>query len=477
MNPSDFDHPDLTAYALGELDGAEAARVRQMLARSPEARHEYDRIQQAVAALKQGRSMPRRALSARQRETVLAMAQIPVRSSSNVVPFKQTRPQPASILWRTTKYAAAACLAVGAFFIGQKSVQRGSGVVAGNSPAPASEAAIVPPSPVVEVVPARSGPSLANDLVLKDFEVVLQEAPDAAPAPAGVESVTNTRPPMSAPTGPLVAKAEPPVPVAAAPAHGRLNFAGFTQTSDSPDAVIAFHPRMVKPEPVVFAGVVLAAKAPLVDKSANSNNNNNNRKKSDSQPPLIVHSWKSEIASCPWDSSRRLMRFVAQIPVDQDAMDEEDGDYRLVAKFDPTQVQAYRLVTEKHTRPGMGGTQATRFAWYEIIPTRNFRATQDKPAAIGTVEIVQPRGTPANKEGSTLKLLDRGQNWNDAREDFVFETAMVGFNQLLQGTVNTSGLNHKVVLDLAEKTKGEDAKGERAKFIQTVKQAQRAAGL
>jgi Domain of unknown function (DUF3520) len=54
---------------------------------------------------------------------------------------------------------------------------------------------------------------------------------------------------------------------------------------------------------------------------------------------------------------------------------------------------------------------------------------------------------------------------------------MVGFSLLLQGSENIGGLNHKLVLDLAEKTKGEDPKGERAKFIQVVKQARQVIGL
>ena len=170
------------------------------------------------------------------------------------------------------------------------------------------------------------------------------------------------------------------------------------------------------------------------------------------------------------------MRFVAQIPVEQPGIENFDQEYKLVAKFDPFHVQGFRLVTEKHMRPSSGGTQATRFAWYEIIPARNFSAGPDKPVTIGTITVEQPRGsTPV--DSSPHKLVDRGAVWSDAREDFIFETAMIGWSQLLQGTENTPGLNHKVVLDIAEKTKGEEPKGERAKFIGVVRQAQRAVGL
>ena len=227
-----------------------------------------------------------------------------------------------------------------------------------------------------------------------------------------------------------------------------------------------------KPVPREFAGQLLAA--PIQDKPKTAARNSTPRKP-EPQPQLVIHSWKAEIASCPWDTSRRLMRFVAQIPVDQDGVETNTRDYQISVKFDPAQVQAWRLITEKHMPPSNGGQLATRFAWYEIVPGRSFAPKNDRPATLGTLDIVQPRG--AAHDSQPLKLLDRGLAWNDAREDFVFETAMVGFNLLLQGRENVGDLNHKLVLELAEQSKDEDPKGERGKFINIVKQAQKAAGL
>ena len=171
------------------------------------------------------------------------------------------------------------------------------------------------------------------------------------------------------------------------------------------------------------------------------------------------------------------MRLVAQVPIDQPAVEVAEGDYKLIAKFDPFQVQGYRLVAEKHLPASNGSNLATRFAWYEIVPTKNFAPSREKPAVLGTFEIVQPRANGTSHDSSPLRLTDRGLSWNEAREDFVFETAMIGFSLLLQGTENVGELNHKLVLDLAEKSKGEDPKGERAKFIKAVRQARTAAGL
>jgi hypothetical protein len=80
-------------------------------------------------------------------------------------------------------------------------------------------------------------------------------------------------------------------------------------------------------------------------------------------------------------------------------------------------------------------------------------------------------------DGSKLAVLDRGASWQAAREDFLFESAVVGFGMLLRGDHRSPALNHQVVLSLAEKAKGSDASGERARFIREVSHARQAAGL
>ncbi|MEI6537831.1 MAG: hypothetical protein WCN98_20985, partial [Verrucomicrobiaceae bacterium] len=75
MKHQEYNHPDLTAFVLGELDPAASARMRRMIDSSPEIRAECARMEQVVTALKRGTSIPRRTLNARQRETVLAMSQ------------------------------------------------------------------------------------------------------------------------------------------------------------------------------------------------------------------------------------------------------------------------------------------------------------------------------------------------------------------------------------------------------------------
>jgi hypothetical protein len=48
---------------------------------------------------------------------------------------------------------------------------------------------------------------------------------------------------------------------------------------------------------------------------------------------------------------------------------------------------------------------------------------------------------------------------------------------LLRGNHQSPGLDHRLVLTLAEKSKGSDASGERGRFIRQVNEVRRAAGL
>jgi hypothetical protein len=478
MNNPDFEQPALTAFALGELGPAEAASVRRLIATSPEVRAEYERIAQTVAAMRNAPALPRRTLTQRQRETVLAMGQAPSRGPK-VVPFAKPPVRRPDAAWGFVKYAAAACLTIGAFALGQRFTPHGDVNVAAHDPLPSAPSQpVAAPAPASQVaVASASAPLTQPDIKLSRWEavsfepvlqppgiapVLLAETPPASPAPAVAAEAPKA-------ITPAVVTSRPTVPAANA-------LKSFTVAVTQAESSIPLRPQLMrvvpKPVPREFAGQVLAA--PIQEKPKTAPKNAAPRKP-DPQPPLVIHSWKAEIASCPWDSSRRLMRLVAQIPVDQDGVETNKRDYELMVKFDPAQVQAWRLITEKHMPPSNGGLLATRFVWYEIVPGRNFAPKADKPAVLGVLDIIQPRGTA--RDSQPLKLLDRGLTWNEAREDFVFETAMVGFNLLLQGRENIGNLNHKLVLELAEQSRDDDPKGERGKFITVVKQAQKAAGL
>ncbi|MEZ0277278.1 MAG: anti-sigma factor, partial [Roseimicrobium sp.] len=457
MNSQDFNSPDLTAYALGELSPKEAARVRQYLDQSPEARAELERIQTMMTVLNQAPAIPVRALHPRQRETVLAMGQIPAvpvaATSRRVVPFRppQSRvpyARPAgSVTWTVFKYAAAAALTVGAFVLGQKTATSLNGdLLASNS---GSHKDLVD-QPVTHVV---LGGTASAAVTQEPVVVATNQTP--VPAAAAAQILGSSRPstvPKSIVAVASVAERAEPAPAPAAPVpSGAPSLKGFASTASSTESRFNITPKLLRtpPMPREFAGVVLASPLPPNAKPEAP-------RKPEPQPALMVDSLKAEIASCPWDSSRRLMRIVALVPVEQNGIQNQEQDYKMVAKFDPFHVQGYRLVGEKHMPPSSGDTQATRFAWYEIVPNRNFNPSSDRPVTIGSISIEQPRGAQSPPDSSPPKMIvDRGMGWQDTREDFAFETAMVGWSLLLQGTENTGSLNYKLVLDLAEQNRGE----------------------
>lgn len=484
------DEPDLTAYAMGELDAAATTRVCQWLAEYPEAREELARIQQTLDVLQEAPSFPRRALHPRQRETVLAMAAA-TSGRNAVIPFATPQRPISRPGWTVAKYAAAASLAVGAFVLGQKTVERPPLGVEQPGLQAASPAGSIPaPEPTLVVSDAAA----TGFVAVEKANAPLPPAPSESPSSPAQPQIVQAGPPRrvnavvdaavtvsdarATASLPVVKNPAPSAPVVAHVPPQPPSLETFIIAHRDPQAMVSIQPKLLRPArlpvPEEFAGVKLAS--PM---APNAKPGPEVSRKPDPQPALSIHSWKTEIASCPWAPERRLLRVVTQIPVEQSGIAINEAAYQINLKFDPFQVQGYRLVAEKHLAASPGGNFATRFAWYEIVPTRNFAASPSRPITVGTVDVVQPRSASPNTNApATLqRIVDRGLAWEDSREDFVFETAMIGFSLLLQGTENVGRLNHKLVLELAESTKGEDPKGERAKFIQAIRQAQRVAGL
>ena len=63
---------------------------------------------------------------------------------------------------------------------------------------------------------------------------------------------------------------------------------------------------------------------------------------------VYIHSWKAEIASCPWNKSTRLLRITMQLPADQPAATTPNA-YPLQVSFDRRQVREFRRLSERHT--------------------------------------------------------------------------------------------------------------------------------
>lgn len=482
MKPSPNENPDLTAYALGELHARQATDIHALLADCPAATHELEQVEAVTDALRHGAPIPQDRLRPEQRHAVLYPAHLP-RHMGTLAP----RPLPrrsASVIWPimtgVLKAAAVITLTAGAYFIGRHSIGGIGAQMAAAGPAssqPSLPAAAAPaqpadqtmvqtpvitPQPIVYKSPAPQAPSpeLKESPSLLASAPIVEKAVPAPQPPAAEMAILETQPART------VAKAPRPLPMTTPGKH-----IDFVNASRQPVDKFALAPAKIRPLPAkVDRKQLLASPAPL---------------KKDPQPKpaprvtrtpdIYIHSWKAEVASCPWNESHRLLRVTIQLPADQPAALAQ-ATYPLHVSFDPINVREYRQLCERHQPAAELRQAGTHIVWYEYLPN----GTADATRTVATVTLDKGHFTTQTVgpfDSSRLTIQDRGIAWSDAREDFVFDSAVVGFGLLMRGFPGNPKLDHGLVLDLAEKSKGKDATGERARFIKLVQEAADAAGF
>lgn len=467
MNPQD--NPLFTAYALGELSADEARELHAILSDIPAAAHELEQIEAVTDALRHGAPLPQERLSHEQRHAVLHPAHLPRR----VQPMqpRKSAPRPRSYLWPVVsgvlKAAALVALTGAAFFAGW-SLDRRTQTVAQSLPV------VTPPAPVAK--------SSAPPLVVVPTPQPVRAVPQAVKI-AEVKSVNEKRPVVVAEPAPVkkeIVVVSLPPPERVKPAvtpdfgfsmpEGRAAFASTTKQAvdrfDLHPALLKALPPKNKKEGGDFASPMLAQPGKEEAKSVART------------PDLYIHSWKAEVAPCPWNTAHRLLRIVVQLPADQSAVMTSDAAFPMQVSFDPLNVKQFRMLSERHLAAPDLRSAGTHVLWYEFQPNGIMETPRDRH--IANVSLANARFTSKAVgpfDSSKLQVIDRGYSLQNAREDFVFEASVVGFGLLMRGAEQTGGLNHDLVLSLAKQAKGADATGERARFIQLVTEAQRVAGL
>jgi anti-sigma factor RsiW len=466
------DTSELTAYSLGELQAHQAAAIHSLLAACPAATSELEQIEAVTEALRQRAPMPQDRLHPEQRHAVLYPTQIP----RLVAPMK---PRPMvkktapfwPIMGIALKAAAVIVLTGAAFFAGQKVTLLSSQIaavktqpeapkatpaqtastkveVAVSKPAPLPPAPIVPapvptPAPVLAKIPVTSAPEKPEVVVAK-----------VEPSKLAAEII------HSAPTP------TPVLPVAVTRVNREIAFISATQQSVDRFSI---RPSDIRPAPVKGKEKEQFA-SPLKEPIAKSEEK--------SQPSgIYIHSWKAETSSCPWNPSTRLLRITVQLPADQPAA-TTSASFPLEVNFDRRSVRDFRRLSERHLPAAELRSAGTQVVWYEFQPVTNEANPAGK--AIATITLDQGRFTTQTVgpfDESKLNVVDRGASWQTAREDYLFESAVVGLGMLLSGDHQSPALNHEVILNLAEKGKGADSSGERSRFIRQLNEARRAAGL
>lgn len=470
MNPESPDHPDLTAYALGELSPGQERDMRAWIASDPDVQAELARIEQIGDALHHGAPMPAAKLTPQQRQNVLTPPRGPriltpmmprqpvVRRQSRISPF----------LAGVTKIAAVIAVTAGAFMLGKHVGGPVSSSVA-KTDVPEIKSK---PQPIAQVIPLRSTP------VKVETPAPVEQAPKPAPviaakvepAPAP-ESKPVVAAPKPAPVVATVAQTAKPVITPPVP-----DTTGYTAVTRDPIARVIIRPFETRPVPVKIKGDALAS--PISPAAAAPQPAANGKARA---PELAIQSWKAEVASCPWNPSHKLMRVLVQLPADQAASASPANTYPAQVSFDNLAVKGYRLLSESHVPPQPGTNAAAHVMWYEVIPNGSGDGSRENGRQVATITVPNARfnsQTVGPFDSSKLQVLDRGVKWENAREDFLFETSIVGFGLLLRGEENLGMLNHELVLKIAEKAQGDKAAdGERAKFIKLVQEARRVTGI
>lgn len=483
------DNPHFTAYALGELSGEEARAMHEMLASTPAAAHELEQIEAVTDALRHGAPIPLARLTHEQRHAVLHPANLP-RRIQPMMPRAPRKPAP-QLFWPVmgtlAKIAAVATLTGAAFFAGWSFAPDMRTAAEQGSPAPKPDAPAAPqlaataekaaprtlPAPVPKVaavsVPAPAPQVVTAAVEKKEVEVVaVPTAPVPTPVPApAVPEVAVVK------TAPAPASAAKSAAPAAAPAQGFAMTSGrglFVSTTKQASDQYSLHPAQLRPPlPAKPKGEIFASPAPAAAMQEKTETK-------PERPSLYIHSWKAEVASCPWNPAHRLMRVVIQLPADQSAVLASDTAFPVQVSFDQANVKQFRMLCERHLAAAERRSAGSHVLWYEFQPN----GTGDNARQVATVTLPNSHFTSQTVgpfDSSKLQVIDRGYSLLNAREDFVFETSVVGFGLLLRGADHIGTLNHDLVLNLAKQAQGADTSGERTRFIHLVQDARRAAGL
>jgi hypothetical protein len=465
MNPQD--NPHFTAYALGELSAEEARALHETLATTPAAAHELEQIEAVTDALRHGAPIPQTRLTHEQRHALLHPANLP-RRIQPMLPRKPAQ-RPRQAFWPVMGgmlKAAAIITVTGAAFLAGWSfspvVKDAAQIVATPPKAKPPVEVAIKPQPVAETAPPAP---LVAAAPVKPEPVVQKVVP--VPAPQKVAVV-----PAPVPVPVVVATVKAPAVVTATPNLGFTMPAGrgvFASTTKQASDQFNLRPALIKPTPQKPQGQAFASPQPVNVKP---------EAKSARASELYIHSWKAEVADCPWNSAHRLLRIVILVPADQPAVLGSDTGFPLQVTFDAANVKQFRMLSERHLVAAELRSAGTHVLWYEFQPNGGGDSTRDRQVASVTLPNARfTSQTVGPFDSSRLQVIDRGYSLQNAREDFVFETSVVGFGLLLRGADEVGNLNHDLVLNLAKQGKGADASGERAKFIRVVQDAQRVAGL
>ncbi len=488
MTPPESENPILTHYVLDELPPAQRESVENWVEQNPSAQTELDDLQEVVESLRATAPVHEHRLTPSQRARVL----LPPPARRSTLPSRPLRRTPGpGVLSSLLRVAALVALLAAAYALGRKAEDMHSPAkvqTAENTLPNPSKATQSPDSPASQKVdpslpaaPAFSEAARQEPVVASTpgtategtAPAVAAAAPAVKPEPALADARDTT-------TTTFVGKA----PEAAKTADSsRTPSLGITQVGTAPEFVNAsrqamdrsfVQPGLVRPEAATNSRQ-LQAKPLAANEPKNPADSEPRRK-----PDLHIHAWSYETASCPWNPRHRLLRVNIQLPADQEAVALGRNEYPVEVQFDANNVREFRRICTRYVPAVEVRSAGSQTIWFEYLPNGLPAASQENGKLVATVRLPSANFTTQTVgpfDSSRLQVLDRGRGWRDARGDFLFDAAVVSLSLLLEGFVAEGGLNHRIVLDLAEAAKAAgDPDGSRARFIQSLRQLGRLTG-
>jgi hypothetical protein len=495
MNP-DLDDPRLTAFALGELEGEECARIEAFLAENEPARWFVAELRVTAALLNEGlcgEVSP--GLDDARREAIFAQeidAAPPLRLHLDDAPERTdiyrviTHPGFEARRYRAQLLAIAATVAIVAagltlLFSSMYHSHGGSGQVAAS--APNSPPLVMPQGDGGGEKLTVPGDGMAS----RPPRDLIGSAPgeqDGSSQPFGISSAISVAP-------------------IRVPATGESGGGGYALTIENPFfeagrnplSGFSFH---VGHSSYAAVGHAIGQKK-LPGKDDVRIEQLVNFFPYDYAVPKDGETFAAhiEVAACPWQRQHRLVRIGLKARELAQAQSVAE-DLRIRVEFNPAQVTAYRLIGYdrrlltkdesgdriKHNHVDAG--QAVT-ALYEVIPTGAAAATGEEPlkyqkpaeltAAAQSRELltVQLRYLdPAGPvKSQSFAAVDPGAAAPEASADFQFAAAVAGFGLVLRDSPHKAEATYDIVLSLAQSGIRGDVLGERGRFIELVQQAKR----
>jgi hypothetical protein len=444
---SHLDHPDLTAFALGE---GHADHVVEWMDQA-DVRNEVDCISDLATHLQATTAIPTAQLHPHQKAAVLTPPEL-VRQMVAAAKVRDAKPRSrvAPVAWAVFKYGAAAALVAASFVAGtQISVQEETATAAAPEPKASQPQPELPPhvqiakvkvaeAPMPVTTPAQPQPKLVAPLVQTPAVVM-------ATLPAADATLRQPVQPKSV-----------------------IQASTVQQASRQPESVVSLSTEGLIVSVLTADGLTAGApmsQDPLAKPTTGAK---------EKTPALRIHSWSAEVMACPWQTELRLVRVALQVPSDQ----ARRSGYPVLLQFDPNSVRSHRSLGQRVIPAADASGPAHIILWHELTPNGQPGSTT-APRQLGTVKLPESRfTTPAMApfDGTSLRIMDRGYSVSEAKDDFRFESALIGFSLLMQG--DAAKPEPSLLQALAQEAQSAaDPYGERAKLVKLLEAAKDLAGM